>query len=97
MARRIAVRANRIAQIDLDWDPAALLQMPEETIKALWTEAELSDLGQQWNKSQEEQPRLPVAMIERYMIIITCESESQQVELLERFMEEGLTCRALVS
>lgn len=32
----------------------------------------------------------------RYEIIITCDDEPQQVELLQRLSEEGLTCRALV-
>lgn len=32
----------------------------------------------------------------RYEILITCEDEPQQLELLERLGAEGLTCRALV-
>lgn len=34
---------------------------------------------------------------EIYGIYIECESEVQQVELLERFNQEGLSCRALIS
>ncbi len=33
----------------------------------------------------------------QYAILIQCESEEQQVELLERFAEERLVCRALIS
>lgn len=33
---------------------------------------------------------------ESYSIIIGCATEQEQAELLERFQEEGLTCRALV-
>jgi ParB-like chromosome segregation protein Spo0J len=32
----------------------------------------------------------------QYTILITCDDESQQVALLERFASEGLSCRALV-
>ena len=34
---------------------------------------------------------------DRYGVIITCNSEHQQVELMERFEDEGLECRALIS
>lgn len=33
----------------------------------------------------------------KFMIVVTCESEDHQVALLERFMGEGLECRALTS
>lgn len=33
----------------------------------------------------------------QYRIIVDCESEQQQAELLERFESEGLTCQALMS
>jgi hypothetical protein len=34
---------------------------------------------------------------ESFMIVVTCDSESQQLELLEKFQEEGLQCRSLIS
>lgn len=34
---------------------------------------------------------------EKYMILVECEDEQAQVELLERFIAEGLKCRALLS
>lgn len=34
---------------------------------------------------------------EIYQILISCTSEAEQVELLERFSEEGLQCRSLIS
>lgn len=33
----------------------------------------------------------------RYQVIVECQGESQQVELLERFQTEGLSCRALIT
>jgi len=36
-------------------------------------------------------------LVERYQILVTCRSEQEQAELLERFTAEGLTCRSLIS
>ena len=54
MAKRIAVRANRIAQIDLEWNPDVLLSMPDELIESLWTPPELSMMGDQWAGGQDD-------------------------------------------
>lgn len=46
----------------------------------------------------EEQEKLTLDEIpEQYMILIECESEQTQTELLDRFSVEGLKCRALMS
>lgn len=34
---------------------------------------------------------------EKYLVVIECENEQNQLELLERFEKEGLRCRALLS
>jgi hypothetical protein len=34
---------------------------------------------------------------EQYAIIITCDDELQQSQMLERFLQEGIKCRALIS
>jgi len=34
---------------------------------------------------------------ENFNILIECKTEQEQAELLERFVEEGITCRALIS
>ena len=34
---------------------------------------------------------------ERYLILITCRDEREQLELLAVFQDEGLNCRALLS
>ncbi len=44
MAKRIAIRANRIAQIDLEWDPDVLLTMPDELIESLFDASELEGM-----------------------------------------------------
>ena len=45
----------------------------------------------------EEEKLLPDEITEQYMILIECESEQTQAELLDRFSVEGLKCRALIS
>jgi hypothetical protein len=39
----------------------------------------------------------PHALPEQYLIVIECRDESHQVELLERFQQEGLVCQAKVA
>ncbi|MFN0054236.1 MAG: hypothetical protein ACKV0T_18830 [Planctomycetales bacterium] len=38
----------------------------------------------------------PQSLAEEYSILITCQDEQQQLDLLERFSQEGLSCRAFV-
>lgn len=33
----------------------------------------------------------------QYMILIECQTEQEQVEILQRLIDEGMTCRALIS
>lgn len=51
-AKRVAIEANRIGQMDLDWNPDVLLAMPDELITALWEPEELSALGTEWANNQ---------------------------------------------
>jgi hypothetical protein len=62
----------------------------------------LRDLWECAEQAAEEARRLlqdPKAQLpgEQFLILVECESEARQVELLERFQREGLACRALVS
>lgn len=63
IAKRIALRANRVAQIDLDWNPDVLLAMPDELIGSLWEPEELSALGDAWAK--EQKPEAPEPQIDK--------------------------------
>ena len=45
MAKRISIGANRIGQVDLDWDPDILKELSAEVdLGQFWNEAELKDL-----------------------------------------------------
>lgn len=39
----------------------------------------------------------PPALKSQYAIVVHCDSEAQQLQLLERFAEEGLECRAVIA
>ena len=39
----------------------------------------------------------PPNLKEQWMILIECENETEQADLLERFSQEGMKCRALIS
>ena len=46
----------------------------------------------------EQQPdNAPVDFKAQWMVLIECATETEQVDLLQRFLDEGLKCRALVS
>ncbi len=49
------------------------------------------------NNVEEQEKLTPDEIPEQYMILIECESEQTQAELLDRFSAEGLKCRALMS
>lgn len=43
-AKRIAVRANRIAQVDLEWNPEILAELAPEEIKGMFSDKELAEI-----------------------------------------------------
>ena len=45
----------------------------------------------------DEARRNDPAPVERYLILIECAGEAEQTELLRRFQDEGLKCKALMS
>lgn len=97
-ARRIALAANRVASVNLTWDADAVraliagddLALP----KSLWSDAEMKQMLREIVARSETETTLNQ---ERYLVVVTCTSEQHQAELLERFANEGLSCRALIS
>lgn len=90
-AVRLALALNRSAEL-ATWD--------DETLAALLAEAgDMNDLG--WSQKEVEallaadEPAESIpAMVGTYAILVTCESEQHQRNLLERMAEEGLEVRA---
>jgi hypothetical protein len=95
-ARRLSVAANQIAKVDFDPDGALLSEWggEDEAIKKMFADDE-------WAKITGEEPATVDAanenIPEQFMILITNKTEQEQSEMLERFMAEGLQCRALLS
>lgn len=79
-----------------DWDATELQEwgMDKDLLKSWKTD--FSSLQMIIRKSDEDGED-PIYIPEQYAIIIMCEDEEKQVELLERFNTEGLKCKALLS
>jgi hypothetical protein len=62
-------------------------------LKAMWEEAarQSMEAAAGWRK--------PIAQVvpEQYMVLVMCESEKEQLALIERLQGEGLACKALLS
>jgi len=103
-ARGLAIADNRVGELNLDLDYESLAQQVKEFNLDLsqvgFTREELDRLiKESANESQENESAGAEAapgMADKYMILVQCRDESQQVELLEKFMGEGLQCRALI-
>jgi hypothetical protein len=67
------------------------VQSPE--LSAVWQET----LDSLLNAAHEETPAGMDTIPEQYMVLVTCRDEEQQIELLMRFKQEGLDCKALLS
>jgi len=66
-----------------------LTPTPSPDLEAAWQAAEAAILA----KPAREIDAVP----EQYLLLLTCRDEQHQVELLERFQNEGLPCKALLS
>ena len=85
-------------------DPLAALAQTQEEIHARLrdiTPVTDSDLQALWEAEAQKllapTPRAGIKEIaEQYLILVTCRDENEQVELLSRFVVEGLQCKALV-
>jgi len=66
-----------------------------------WSDLPLSDWGvdlpDDWIKSNEKTNQNINEIYDlKYSVVVECDNEAQQKELLTRFEEEGLICRALI-
>jgi hypothetical protein len=90
-ARELAIADNRSSEVGLDWDVPTLESFRSElTLEKFWSEKELAKL---FGEPPEESEELPP---ESYGILVEGLTEQTQLELLERFATEGLTCKAMV-
>ena len=62
-------------------------------LEAAWQAAARAALVEEPDRPRRGGDELP----EQFYVLITCRDEKQQVALLERFLGEGLACKAVLS
>jgi hypothetical protein len=70
---------------------ARMVATDDEYLQKLWDS--LSDSP----TVEELLPKTEPGVKEQFLILVTCEDEAQQCEILQRFQQEGLICKALLS
>jgi hypothetical protein len=89
-ARLLAIADNRSSEVGLDWDLPTLESFRSELpLDKFWSDTELRNMFGEPGEGDDEMP--PAG----YGVLIENISEQQQLELLERFTQEGLTCKAM--
>jgi len=90
-ARELAIADNRAAQVGLEWDTATLKAFQSEIdLEKFFKAAELKRLFHE-EEGMNQNPDLA------YAVIIDCDSEQQQAEVLAKLESEGHKCRLLIS
>jgi hypothetical protein len=73
---------------------ARMVATDDEYLQQLWDS--LSDSPTIEDLLPKTEPPAPDVK-EQFLILVTCTNEAEQCELLQRFQQEGLTCKALLS
>jgi hypothetical protein len=92
-AKGLAIADNRVGEISLEWDPEILKSLGEEIdLSGFWKDAELGGLlGEKSLKTMEQELNLS------YRVIVQCDSEQHQGQIMEQLEAQGLTCQLLIS
>jgi hypothetical protein len=99
-ARKLLLSLDPLAQL-AEYDASTLDRLQAVTtsdnavLEAFWSQ--LSKQDQATRAQLEQATSKPAPPREQFLILLECASEQQQTELLLRFKQEGLTCKALLS
>lgn len=93
-AKELAIADNRVAEIDLNWDVAALQTFDAEQIANFFSERELTIL---FGKDPDKGSSQTMGTQMQFRILVECKSEEHQVALLRTFADQGIVCRPLIS
>ena len=76
-----------------------LTSSSSDDLTNLWRSIAASEsaVEESLEEARRRDPRPPAVATEQWLILLECADEATQLELLERFQREGLTCRALLS
>lgn len=97
-AKEIAIAANRVHQVSYSPDAdviASLMESDAEMLRVYHRDDELAEIlaGLEVNTDKDTAPLLYDS---KFAVLIECDSESHQLELLERFTNEQIKCKALI-
>lgn len=96
-AKELAIADNRVGQISLDFDPIVLDELAKEIdLSQFFGKRELENLheGTAGHGMAEDQSG---NLIETFSVLVECNTEKEQVALLQRLEDEGYKCRSLIS
>jgi hypothetical protein len=102
-ARVLLLSLDPLAQL-ADYDLEALDRLRDQTptesdaLANLWASiaqanADTDEVLEEANNKTKSEREVP----EQFLILVECDGEEQQVELLRRFQDEGLKCKPLLS
>jgi ParB-like chromosome segregation protein Spo0J len=101
-ALRILLADNKANDL-ASYDDVALLDLLRELTSSddglngtLFTGDDIDDLAKMLNMEDDLADGAPVDLDAKYEVVIECNGELEQTELLQRFTDEGLRCRAVV-
>jgi hypothetical protein len=101
-ARKLLFTLDPLSALaDTDEDVAAelakLCDTDDETLRRLYDSLaggpSVEDIVREAGADDAPTP----AVKEQYLVLVTCRDEAHQIEILQRFQEEGLPCKALLS
>lgn len=101
-AVRLGLEANRIAQVNLDFDPVLLAQLADENaalLDGLWTDDEQIALFEDAADDIVTTNLDPGEgrYKEQYGVIVLCADENRQEEVYSRLSREGYMCKVVVT
>jgi hypothetical protein len=102
LARQLAIADNRTSEIGYVADAEILLAHLQSGVdlSAMYKDDELQklleDIGRDTGIMRGEEDGAVESMNYEYRVIVDCRDEMHQTELLRRFEQEGLSCRALI-
>ena len=102
IARQLAIADNRTSEIGYVADAEILLTHLQSGVdlSPMYKDDELQklleEIGRDTGIMRGEEDASIESMNYEYRVIVDCRDEMHQTELLKRFEEEGLTCRALI-
>jgi hypothetical protein len=100
-ARALLLSLDPLAQL-ADYDQAALDRLravtstDSDAIANLWASVGRANTEVEETMAATRSPR-DKDIPEQFLILVECDDEQTQIELLQRFQDEGLKCKALVS